>query len=171
MRGMVHCAPCGPDPHANGGNSDQVFTTHMRARNVGGRETLTPESIAQLRQLDRGACLVCGFIPSRRRHRCNRCRADTATRETWWLVTSFKTGSKLAIRKACREDHQATDHRKPRDPLDDSPAPDCPGSRHHSDGEGHCDAGRTPQRLSICDPWVIELDEAQEWNVETGIHH
>ena len=34
-----------------------------------------------LRQLDRGACLVCGTIRSRRGNRGNHCRADTTTRD------------------------------------------------------------------------------------------
>ena len=44
-------------------------------------KTLTPESVAQLRQLVRAARVVCGHIRSRRGNRCNHCRADTATRD------------------------------------------------------------------------------------------
>ena len=40
-------------------------------------------SVAQLRQLDWAACLICGSIRFRQGNRCNHCRADIATRETW----------------------------------------------------------------------------------------
>ena len=53
--------------------------THM-SQTHGGHK-LTPESVAQLRQLDRAVCVICGTLRSRRGHRCSHCRADTATRD------------------------------------------------------------------------------------------
>ena len=43
-----------------------------------GGQTLTQESVAQLRQLDRAACEICGTNRSRLGNRCNQSRTDTA---------------------------------------------------------------------------------------------
>ena len=54
------------------GNTDHGLMTHIsETYDV---QTLTPETIAQVRQLDRGAFVVCGAIRSRRGNRCNFCR-------------------------------------------------------------------------------------------------
>ena len=37
LPGMVHCAHCGPDPQANAGNSDRVFTTRVSQKRGGRR--------------------------------------------------------------------------------------------------------------------------------------
>ena len=52
---------------------------HMSQKHGG--QPLTQESVAQLRQLDRAACVICGTIRSRRGNRCNHCKAGTATRD------------------------------------------------------------------------------------------
>ena len=39
------------------------------------------ESVAQLRQLDRAACVLCDTIRSWRCHRCSHCRRNTPTRD------------------------------------------------------------------------------------------
>ena len=46
----------------------------------GGRPVLQ-ESVAQLRQLDRAACVFCGTIRSQRGNRQSHCKTDTATRD------------------------------------------------------------------------------------------
>ena len=78
QRANLQCAQCGADPQAYTGHTDNVLTAHMRQKH-GGR-TITPESVAQLRQLDRAACVICDTIRSRQCNRCNHCRADTAPR-------------------------------------------------------------------------------------------
>ena len=50
---------------------------HMRHKH--GSQTLTQESVAQLRQLDRAAFVICGSIWSRPGNRYTHCRAHTAT--------------------------------------------------------------------------------------------
>ena len=44
-----------------------------------GGQAFLQESVAQLRQLDRAACVFCGTIRSRRGNRCDHCKKDTAT--------------------------------------------------------------------------------------------
>ena len=102
----------------------------LRPRAHGAREpeireqALTPESIAQLRQLDRRACVVRGAVRSRRGNRCNHCRVGIATR----VGNLFQDR-----RRPCHQEHAsggAANHRlleapQPT-PRDDSPAPDSP---------------------------------------------
>ena len=61
---FLQCAQCGTDPEAYVGHSDHGLMTHMSQKH--GEQTLTPESLTQLRQLDRGVCVVRGTIRSRR---------------------------------------------------------------------------------------------------------
>ena len=62
------------------GGSDNGLVVHMGQKHGG--QSLTQESVAQLRQLDGSACVICGTIRSRRGSRCTHCRAGTATRDT-----------------------------------------------------------------------------------------
>ena len=77
QRALLHCAQCGADPHAYTGHTDGGLMEHMRHKH--GSQTLTQESVAQLRQLDRAAFVICGSIWSRPGNRYTHCRAHTAT--------------------------------------------------------------------------------------------
>ena len=79
-RAILQCAQCGADPHADTGRTDGGLMVHMSQKHRG--QTLTPESVAQLRQLDRAACVICSTIQSRPGNHCNHCRANAATLET-----------------------------------------------------------------------------------------
>ena len=69
-------------------------------------QTLTPASTAQLRQPDRGACVVCGAIRSRR-------RVDSATR-VLVCVYVFQLRRQPGRQETFRAERQPTEHRKPR---------------------------------------------------------
>ena len=97
----------------------------------------TQESVAQLRQLDGTACVICGTIRSRRGNRCNHCRTDTATRDR-------VVGKKFQDRR--QPDHPGATTSLPTrhplstrsqpipqgEPLDESPLPNGPNPRHES---------------------------------------
>ena len=46
-----------------------------------GGQLLLPDSVGQLRRLDRAACAVCGAIRSQRCNRCGLCNSNTPLRE------------------------------------------------------------------------------------------
>ena len=46
-----------------------------------GGQRLLPESIGQLRHLDREACVVCGAVWARRCNRCSFCNSNAPLRE------------------------------------------------------------------------------------------
>ena len=56
----LRCAQCGPDPAARKASSDQGLLQHMGQKHEG--QQLLPESVGQLRRLDRAACVVYGTI-------------------------------------------------------------------------------------------------------------
>ena len=56
-----------------------TWWSHGRVSQQHGSQQITQESVAQLRQLDRAACVICGTIRSRRGSRCNHCK--TASRD------------------------------------------------------------------------------------------
>ena len=70
---------------------------------------LTPDSVALLRHLNRGACVVFGIAAIGAEW--------TLRRETLWLATSFKIGDNQATRKTTRTKRQATEHRKLHSPF------------------------------------------------------
>ena len=70
---------CGPDPTAHKASSDQGVMQHMGQQHGG--QQLLPESVGQLRRLDRAVCVVCGTIRSQRCNRCGLCQSNTALRE------------------------------------------------------------------------------------------
>ena len=77
QRAFLQCAQCGADPLAYTGNSDSDLMEHMSPKHGG--QPLTQESVAQLRQLDRAACVICGTTRSRRGELCNHCE------DQWYL--------------------------------------------------------------------------------------
>ena len=79
QRAFLWCAQCGADPQAFVGSTDPGLMIHMGQKHGG--QSLIRESVAELRQLDRAACVICGTIRSRRGNHCNHCRADSATRD------------------------------------------------------------------------------------------
>ena len=60
QREYLRCAQCGSDPEAYIGSTDSGLMTHMRHKHGG--QHLLQESVAQLRQLGRAACVFCGTI-------------------------------------------------------------------------------------------------------------
>ena len=58
---FLQCAQCGEDPHAYTGHADCGLMEHMSQKHGG--QTLTQENVAQLRELDRAACVICGGHP------------------------------------------------------------------------------------------------------------
>ena len=63
QRAFHRCAQRAADPHAYTGNSDSGLMGHMSQKHRS--QPLIQESVAQLRQLDRAACVICGTIRSR----------------------------------------------------------------------------------------------------------
>ena len=78
QRYYLRCGHSGAEPGVYTGSADSGVMWHTGQKH-GGHPLL--QSVAQLRQLDRAACEICGTIRSRRRNRCNQCRADTRTRD------------------------------------------------------------------------------------------
>ena len=70
---------CGPDPAAHKVSPDQGLMQHMGQKHGG--EQLLPESVGQLRHLDRASCVVCGAVRSQRCNRCGLCQSNTPIRE------------------------------------------------------------------------------------------
>ena len=69
----------GPDPEAIRGARDHGLMLHMVQKHGG--QQLIQESVSQLRQLDRVACVLCDTIRSRGCHRCSCFLRDTPTRD------------------------------------------------------------------------------------------
>ena len=98
-RQQRHClrsAQCGSDPDVFTGNKDHGLMMHMGQKHGG--SAADSRKCAQLRQLDRAACVSCGTIRSRRCSRCNRSKRDTATRDITVWVTSSKIDDSSVIR-------------------------------------------------------------------------
>ena len=101
---------------------------HMVQKHIS--QQLIQDSVAQLRHLDRAACVLCDTIRSRRCHRCSYCKSDTPTRD-------FSVGDAFQGRQPGHQDAapkgMPTAHQPPRssqpvppgDLLDDSPLPNC----------------------------------------------
>ena len=104
-RTFLRYAHRGTEPQAYVGNSDPRLTTLVSQKH--GCQA-TPDSIAQLRQLYRGACVVCGAVRSRRGDRLHGHQEHPSDG-----VANHRPPA--ALRPA-----------PPRDPLDDSPAPGNP---------------------------------------------
>ena len=99
-------AECGPDPPSHKASTDQVSMQHMGQKHGG--QQLLPESVAQLRQLDRAACAVCGTITSQRCNRCGFCNSNTPLREL--RVGEYFSGQTTAQTAECsarRCDHRS----------------------------------------------------------------
>ena len=56
QRPFIQCGQCGADPHAYTGHADSGLIGHMCQKHGG--QPLAQESVAQLRQLGRGACVI-----------------------------------------------------------------------------------------------------------------
>ena len=80
QRASLQSAQRGADPARTHWTYRWWSRGHMSQTHGG--QTLTQESVAQLLQLDRVACAMCGTTRSRRGNRCNHCQIDTATRDT-----------------------------------------------------------------------------------------
>ena len=91
-----------------------------------GGQQLTQESVAQLRQLDRAACVFCDTIRSRRCHRCSHCRRDTPTRDIV-LGDTFQDHRQPGPVGSPAVHHLALSSQPvPQgDPFDDSTPPNC----------------------------------------------
>ena len=105
QRAFLQCAQCGADPHAYTGHTDSGLMGHHGAQES---ETRRPtqhiqESVAQLRQLDRAACVTCGTIQSRLGNRCEHYRTDTAI---WKIVVGIWPRSATA--KPSGRHHEST---------------------------------------------------------------
>ena len=96
-----------------------------------GGQQLLPDSVGQLRWLDRAACVACGTIRSQRCRRCNLCGRDTPLRELRvgdtfqdrrqaWHQDAAAGGP--ATRQQLPQSSQPV---PPGEPLDDSPLPNC----------------------------------------------
>ena len=124
------CARCGSDPAAHAASSDYRLMLHMGQKHSGQR--LLSESIGQLRHLDRGACVVCGAVRSRRCNRCSFCNSRTPL---WELRVGDtfqdrqQPGHQDVARGSTSSDQQLLQSSQPEppgEPLDDSPLPNCP---------------------------------------------
>ena len=103
---------------------------HMVQEHAGQR--LLPESVAQLRDLDRAACVACVTLRSRRCRRCNFCRSDTPLQDlrvgdTFSGPSTTRTSgccSRWHARRSATSSELAAS--TPGDALDDSLLPNCP---------------------------------------------
>ena len=107
-------------------------------RNTGGQQ-LIQESVAQLRHLDRAACVACDTIMSRRCRRCSFCKSHTPL---GGLVVgdTFQDRRQPGHQDAAPEGsptvHQPLQSSQPVPPgdlLDDSPASELPHPGHRSE--------------------------------------
>ena len=57
------------------------YWSRSRVGQQHGGQQLSQESVVQLKQLDRAACVFCGTTRSRRGNRCSHCKKDTETRD------------------------------------------------------------------------------------------
>ena len=78
-RECLPCAQCGSNPSTFKAGSDHGLTLHVVQKS--GVQQLLPESVGQLRPLDRAACIAFDTIGSRRRRRCTFCGSDTPLRD------------------------------------------------------------------------------------------
>ena len=127
QRAYFQCPQCGADPHAHVGHSDSGLVAQMSQKHGG--QTLTPGSVAQLRQIDLAACVICGAVRSRRGNRCNHCRADTATRVLVIENVSQdrrQPGHQELIAAGPSPQTSCRFPVPPGTPLDDSPTPSSP---------------------------------------------
>ena len=129
-REYLRCAQCGSDPAFFRAISDHGLMQHMGQKH-GGQQVL-PESVGQLRRLDRAACVVCGTIRSQRCNRCHFCNSNTPLCELR-VGDTFRDrrqpGHQNAAPGAAAADQpppQRSQPVPPGDPLDDSPRPNCP---------------------------------------------
>ena len=106
-REYLRCAQCAPDPAAHTASTGGVLMRPVRQKHGG--QLLLPDSVGQLRWLDRQACVVCGAISTfqDRRHPGHQ---DAA-------ASGLATGQQLL---------QSAQPVPPGEPLDDSPLPNCP---------------------------------------------
>ena len=124
---------CGPDPAAHMASTDGGLMQHIGQKH--GEQQLLPESVGQLRRLDRAVCVVCGTIRSQRCNRCGLCQSKTPLHELL-VVDTFQDrqrGHQSAAPSGATADQQppqSSQPVRPGDPLDDSPLPNCP--------TGHC---------------------------------
>ena len=102
---------------------------HMVQKHAG--QLLLPDSVGQLRCLDRAACTACGTVRSRRCRRCTLCGSDTPLRERHVGDTfqdSRQPGHQSVAPGGAVADQPSQSSRpvSPGEPLDDSPLPNCP---------------------------------------------
>ena len=92
------------------------------------KQRLLPESVAQLRHLDRAACIACDTIRSRR---CRRCGRDALLGDLL-VGDTFQDRRQPAHQDAApngspvQQPPQSSQPVPPGDFLDDSPLPNCP---------------------------------------------
>ena len=75
---ILRCAMCGPSPGAFQPADSRGLLQHLCRTHLG--QELTAEAIAQLRNLGKVACRICGGIRARTSPACSRCGCATATR-------------------------------------------------------------------------------------------
>ena len=122
------CAQCGPDPKAFRGATDHGLMLRM-VQKLSGLQ-LIHESVAQLRQLDRTACVFCDTVRSRWCHRCSHCKGDTP--QDFVVGDTFQDRRRLGHQNAAPVG-SPTAHQPPRgsqpvppgDPFDGGPLPNC----------------------------------------------
>ena len=127
-REYLRCAQCGSDPAAHVASCDHGLM--LRMDKMHGRQRLLSESIGQPRHLDRGACVICGAIRSRRCNRCSLCNSNAPLRELR-VGDTFQdrqqSGHQDVARGGTSMDLlQSSQPVHPGEPLDDSPLPNCP---------------------------------------------
>ena len=79
QRDHLRFVQCGTDPEVYTGTSDHHLMLHMVQKH-GGQQVIQ-ESVAQLRQLDRAASVLCDTIRSRQCTRRSHRKKDTPTRD------------------------------------------------------------------------------------------
>ena len=129
----LRCARCGPDPAAFKGATVHGLVLHMVQKHGGPQ--VFPESVAQLRNLDRAACVARDTIRSRRCHRCSHCKRDTPLPD---LIVRRQPGHQEAALEGSPTVHQpfhSSQPVPPSDTLDDSPLPNCPFATSFSQNE------------------------------------
>ena len=87
---------CGLDPEVCKGTSDQGLMLHMVQKHGG--QQLIQESVAQLRQLHRAACVLCDHNPIATVQSLHSLQKKILQPETSLLVTSFRTADSLVTR-------------------------------------------------------------------------
>ena len=109
----LRCARCGPDPAAFKGATVHGLMLHMVQKHGG--QQVFEESVAQLRNLDRAACVARDTIRSRRCHRCSHCKRDTPLRD---LIVRRQPGHQEAALEGSPTVHQPFHSSQPVPPSD-----------------------------------------------------